>query len=228
MEAFSAKMTKQALLILAIVIAFGIFIPWIKGLDFLDPVMILAYSCLALLFVAPAAAEAFAGRQFASRAAALARMGAVLAYGWGIAALILAAGIATVNAMNWHGRLIAPSPKLLAAALLLSLAASAAVIALTGLLTRRLTARGVKSVLRLGFLALLLALAFGNRALPEEWRMRISSGMTTRGITNFAFTAAALLALTCAALTAAWFSGVDTRSAALNQGDGEGHGFDTR
>ena len=61
-------MAKQALLILGIVVIFGIGLPWYKGLDFLDPVIIAAYALLAVFFVAPAGAEAFAGHQATSPA----------------------------------------------------------------------------------------------------------------------------------------------------------------
>ena len=54
-------MAKQALIILFTVLAFGILVPWYKGFTFLDPRMLAAYGLLAVLFVAPASAESFAG-----------------------------------------------------------------------------------------------------------------------------------------------------------------------
>ncbi len=50
-------MAMQALVILMGVIAFGILVPLYKGFGFLDPRIIAAYACLALLFVAPPSAE---------------------------------------------------------------------------------------------------------------------------------------------------------------------------
>lgn len=43
----------------ALVAVFGVFLPWMKGIDFLDSVMTAAYACLGVLFAAPAAAQAF-------------------------------------------------------------------------------------------------------------------------------------------------------------------------
>ena len=50
-------MARQALIILVVVVTFGILVPWYKGFAFLDPRIISAYACLALLFVAPASAD---------------------------------------------------------------------------------------------------------------------------------------------------------------------------
>ena len=79
-------MAKQALIILFTLLAFGILVPWYKGFTFLDPRMISAYGCLAILFVAPASAESFAGqRDLASRAVILGRLAVLIAFGWAMA-----------------------------------------------------------------------------------------------------------------------------------------------
>jgi hypothetical protein len=76
------RMAKQALVILFTVLAFGILVPWYKGFTFLDPRMVAAYGCLAVLFVAPASAEAFAGeRNPASSGAILGRLVALIGFG---------------------------------------------------------------------------------------------------------------------------------------------------
>lgn len=46
-------MAKQALIILAVVLVFGVLVPYYKGLEFLDPAVILVYACMSLLFVVP-------------------------------------------------------------------------------------------------------------------------------------------------------------------------------
>src|SRR5271166_1050757 len=102
-------MRRQSVLILAVLATFGILVPWYKGLDFLDPVMIVAYSCLALLFVAPASAEAFAPpHAIPTPGESVKRIAIILAYGWGVTILILATGIATVNVFHWHGSILSP------------------------------------------------------------------------------------------------------------------------
>jgi hypothetical protein len=198
------RMMKQFILVLAVLVTFGVLLPWYKGFDFLDPVMIVAYCCLGLLFVAPASAEAFATTQpISGPADALRRMGAVLAYGWGVTVLILITGIATVNVTHWHGSILSPPATLLMASLLFSLTACVAVIGLCALLARRLSAASVKGMIRLIFLVVLVLLAFGKRFLGEQSQNAIDSRMTTEGITHYAFIASALCACGGAGLVAA-------------------------
>jgi hypothetical protein len=45
---------------LLLVGVFGVYLPWTKGIEFLDPVITAAYACLGVLFAAPAAAQSFA------------------------------------------------------------------------------------------------------------------------------------------------------------------------
>ena len=185
-------MARQAFIVLLIVVVFGVLVPWWKGYDFFDPVLIASYACLALLFVAPASAEAFAGGHL-SGAVALRRLAIILAYGWGVTLLILVTGVLTVNFLHWRGGMITPRPSLSASMMLFSLAACAAVGAGCALMARRLSARTIKSIMRFAFLAVLLILAFGHRYLPETWSQVIESHMTTRWIVHFAWTGAAAL-----------------------------------
>jgi hypothetical protein len=191
-------MAKQALLILGIVVVFGICLPWYKGLDFLDPVIIAAYALLAVFFVAPASAEAFAGHQATSSTEFLRRCGTLLAYGWGIAVLVLAAGLTSVNFRMWHGHPLLPAGSFLVAVLLLALTLSAVVIVLSALLARRMTAKSIKGFFRLVFLVALLVIGFGNRLLPDQTRYRLGDILTTEGIQTFAFSSAAVLAIAAA------------------------------
>jgi len=84
--------------------------------------MLAAYGLLAVLFVAPASAEAFAGeRDLASPRAILGRLMVLIAFGWGITVLVLLTALATLNLSYWHGTLIAPAVNLFAAILVCSL-----------------------------------------------------------------------------------------------------------
>ena len=188
-------MAKQAILVLGFAVVFGILVPWYRGFDFLDPVMLTAYSCLALLFVAPASAEAFA---LDSSAPAISetfiKSALILAYGWGIAVLVLLAGIVTVNLSHWHGYVLAPPASLLISVLLLSLTASMAVIGACALLVRAFSPSAVKGFARLAFLVVLSLLAFGYRFLPPQARAILAEHTTTEGITHLAFISSAVLA----------------------------------
>src|SRR5260370_5833417 len=95
-------MSRQAVVLLLIVVAFGILVPWYKGFTFLDPRMIVAYACLALLFVAPASSEAFAAREkSASGAIALNKIFKVVAYVWGLTSLILVSAFVSLILTSW-------------------------------------------------------------------------------------------------------------------------------
>lgn len=174
-------MARQALVTLAVVIAFGILVPVYKGLGFLDPRIIAAYGCLALLFVAPASAELAAAQgKDATAPAILARIGIIVAWGWGITVLILVTAIVTVNLMSRRGGGVVPPPGFLAAILVFSLSASVAVAMLGAVLARRFSAGQVKNILRTVFLVILLVLAFGSRMLPERVTIAILDRLGTR------------------------------------------------
>jgi len=189
-------MARQAVVILFTLLAFGILVPWYKGFTFLDPRILLAYALLALLFVAPASAES-ATAQAGSSSGVLTRIALVVAYGWGVAVLILITALVTLNLANWRGTVIAPPAPFFSAVLLFSLTASFAVATLSSVLARRFSAAGIKSILRFGFLGLLLALALSNRFLPERWQIILSDYSTRRALTRLAWEGAAI----CAGLT---------------------------
>jgi hypothetical protein len=193
-------MAKQALIILFTVLAFGILVPWYKGFTFLDPRMLAAYGLLAVLFVAPAAAEAFAGvKDLESRGALLSRLIVLIGFGWGITVLVLATGLATINLSYWHGSFIAPPGQLFAAILVCSLTACAAVGTLSALLARTFSAGVVKTILRFSFLGLLLAFA-GSARLPDAWQIWLAEHTTRRAIMNLAWEGSVICAVLAGSL----------------------------
>ena len=190
----SQIMARQASVLILIVLAFGVLVPWYKSFTLLDPRMIVAYACLAILFVAPASAEAAARSQDRSARAVLGSIAAVVAYGWGVSLLILVTAFVTLNLTNWRGAVLTPPAALSSAALLFSLSASVVVAILSTLLARRFSAAGVKTILRLGFLLILLALVFSSR-LPEEWQIVLAEHSTRRAITRLAWEGSAVCAI---------------------------------
>jgi ABC-2 type transport system permease protein len=185
------SMSRQAVVLLLIVLAFGILVPWYKGFAFLDPRMIVAYACLALLFVAPASAEAFAT---GSAGSALNKIFKVVAYGWGMTVLILVTGFITINLTQWQGEILRPPMEVFAAALLFSLTASIAIAAFSALLARHLSAGAVKMVLRLCFLLVLLIFVSSSR-MPDRWQIFLDDHTTRRAITQLAWQGAAMFAV---------------------------------
>jgi hypothetical protein len=193
---------RQALVILLVVTAFGILVPIYKGFGFLDPRIIAAYACLALLFVAPASAELAATHGTnAPPAAILQRIALIVAWGWGITVLILLTAIVTLNLVTRRGGVLAPPSGFLTAVLTFSLSASVAIAVLGAVLARRFSAAGVKNILRIGFLVILLALIFGSRALPERVQLEIADRFSTRrALAHLAWESSAMFALVAAAL----------------------------
>ena len=178
---------------LAVLAAFGVLVPWVKGFEFLDPLILLAYTAIPILFVAPASTAVFAEPPKGAPAV-ISKLAAVMLYGWGIGVLVLLCGLATVNIADWYGHLVLPSTKFLIDALLLGFCASLFVASLGALLTSTLAPNPARNILRLAFLLPLLAMATARRFASAEWQSRIAAGMTTRGLAHFALLASVNLA----------------------------------
>ncbi len=186
-------MARQALIILAVVIAFGVLLPIYKGFGFLDARILAAYALLALLFVAPASAELGATEAQAPVSALLGNMAIIVAWGWGITVLILGTAIVTLNVVARRGGFLSPRVTFLAAILTFGLAASIAVAMLGAALARRFSAAQVKTILRALFLLVLLAAVFGPRVLPEPVTLAILDRMSTRSaLTHLAWEASCI------------------------------------
>ncbi len=193
-------MIRQALVVLVAVAVFGIAVPWVKGFAFLDPLIIVCYACIGILFIVPAASEVFS--EPAPASAVLTKVASLFAYGWGISALMLLSGILAVNLRSWHQQLITPAPRLLLAGLFLGGSACLAIIGVTGALGERYGPKVAKSIVRTAFLVLLLLTAGGYRYLPDAWRSMIDDGLTTAALTRFSLVMAAVLTVLGVSLTA--------------------------
>ena len=195
-------MARQALVILAVVIAFGILVPIYKGFGFLDPRIIAAYAFLAPLFVAPASAELAATHgKGAPASGILSRIAIIVAWGWGLTILILATAIVTLNITTRRVGFAAPPSEFIAAVLLFSLSASIAIALLGAVLAGRFSAAAVKAILRTGFLVVLLTLAFGSRVLPGNVTLALFDRFSTRrALTHLAWEASAVIAAIAAIL----------------------------
>jgi hypothetical protein len=188
-------MARQALVVLIVVIAFGILMPMYKGFGILDPRIVAAYACLALLFVAPASAD------LTPAPGILGRIAIIVAWGWGMTVLILGTAIVTLNVINKRGGFIAPPSEFLASVLVFSLLASIAVATLGAVLARRFSPAGVKNILRTAFLIILLGLVFGSRFLPESVTLSIFDRFSTRrALTHLAWESSAVSAFVAALL----------------------------
>lgn len=179
---------RQLLLILAIVGAFGVLVPIYKGLDFLDPRLIVAYACLSAVIAAPIVTDKFAGQ---AEDNPLSSLLLVWLYSWAFAACLLAMALFTVNVANWRGRIVLPRTSFLIAAECLSLTVAATVVGLGALLARRYSAANVRAGFRAVFLMVVMALFLADR----YGALSMTAGVMTRllFILSSLFGAAALV-----------------------------------
>lgn len=154
---------------LAVVAAFGVYLPWMKGFDFLDPAMLAAYACLGVLFAAPAAAQAFDDEPPRSMTDAMARIGMAVLYGECMMLTILASGFMTVYTTRAYLRRarLAPDVDTLVASGALGLAGSLALAALAACMALRFSPGVARAGLRAIFLLLLGAFFLWQRRLPD-------------------------------------------------------------
>ena len=152
------------LLHLALVAAFGILIPWWKGVDFFDPVSrrrtpVWELSSRRLRLPVRLSADRPQSMKEAYR-----RVGRSVLYGEGLAAVFLIVGALTVSLT--HGpRLMLPELDVLGETAILGLAGSIAVAGLAGWVTLRFSATAARIMMRLIFLSLLIAFClFGQEA----------------------------------------------------------------
>jgi hypothetical protein len=187
---------------LFVIVAFGVGVPWRRGFDFFDPVLILLYSLVALLFAAPAITDQI-GEESSGPPRMMARIAASALFGWSVFLVIVFLGILTVNIEFRVGRILAPRASVIFAALALSFAASLCVASMGALFAVVLTPMSAKLILRSGFVGLLLFLLFGARFLPPSWQAQIAANLTPRTLVRSAYVAAAILVLFAAGPIAA-------------------------
>ncbi len=188
-------MTRTLLSVGLLIALFGIGVPWFKRYDFLDPVMLAAYFCLPLVLAAPVAADAFAGSAESTSATVIAALRVTL-FGWGVGIAIIAAGLITVNAMSWHGHVLMPGASFLASCAFFSASAALTSVIAAGLLAHLSSARVAKTVLRLVFFAILIAMVLLVRGASPELSAAFWSHTTSAELASIAFYAGLALAAT--------------------------------
>lgn len=143
---------------------FGGFLPWEKGRDFLDSVILGAYACLGVVFAAPAAAPEFERVPTVQRA--LARVLTSVFYGELLAGAMLMLGITTVYVSHGGRIVVGPDLQSLVECAVLGLMLSWAVCTAAVWISLRTSPQTAKTVIRLLFLGLLAALYFRSGWLP--------------------------------------------------------------
>ena len=151
-------------LYLLVIGVFGVFLPWQRGRDFLDSVILGAYACLGVVFAAPAAAPEF--EKHPSVQTALSRVAISVFYGELVAGTMLTLGITTVYVAHGGRIVVGPDLRSLAECAALGLALSWAVSTATVWISIRTSPSAAKAAVRLVFLALLAAFYFRSGWLP--------------------------------------------------------------
>ncbi len=144
---------------------FGVFLPWQKGRDFLDSVMLGAYACLGVVFAAPAAASQFEKDPTPGRA--LARVAVSVLYGELVAGVMLVVGTVTVYVLHGSRIVVGPDLQSLAECSALGLTLSWAVSTVALWVSVRVSPGAAKGVVRVVFLGLLAAFYLRSGWLPS-------------------------------------------------------------
>ncbi len=152
-------------LYLVLIGVLGIFLPWQKGRDFLDAVMLGAYACLGVVFAAPAAASPFETNPTTRRA--LARVMIAVLYGEFVACTMVLLGIITVYVAHAGRIVVGPDLRSLAECAALGLTLSLAVATAAVWISLRFSPGAAKGVVRVMFLGLLAAFYLRSGWLPE-------------------------------------------------------------
>ena len=187
-------MMRNAITLLILIGVFGILVPLYRSYDFLDPVMLTAYFLMPVVMVAPVAASALAGSA-ESVGATVVPVLRVAFYGWALGIAIVAAGLITVNAGNWHRHLLLPPGQFLGAEAFLSAAACLAAAVVTGLFAHVFSVRAARTIVRLLFLAVLVAIVLLVRGASTAW-VALSVHLTTAELTRAGWYAGAVLMFT--------------------------------
>jgi len=173
---------RSILLHLALLAAFGVWIPYVKGVDFLDSQVLGAYACLGLLFAAPATVQAFPPNFATSFEEAWARVFSAVLYGEVVTAAFIGAGIATVY-WTHRGRFV-PQPdwETLARCALFGLGAAAMLASLAALIAVRFSRRAAMLCLRVAFFGLLVLYFERGQRLTEVGLIDAAACLVVAGL----------------------------------------------
>ena len=148
----------------AVLTAFGLWLPYQKGADFMDSVVLGAYLCLSVVFAAPAAAGSFEPPR-PSFTVAMARITASVAYGTLMTFSMLLAGLAVVFAT--HVIVVGPDLQAFQEIGIFAVTLALAVTSTVAYISVRYSPGAGKGGARLLFMGLLLLFFLNSRRLPD-------------------------------------------------------------
>ncbi len=159
--------------------AFGVALPWRRGLDIFDPFILFAYALITLLYAIPAVSDLLGGSSGREFAGAAAKAAAAAVYAWTMMLIVYVLAVATVNAL-YHVRFLHPDWQLLGSAVLLGFAVALVTAALTAVIAVLFSPAAARSAMRALAVAVLVVLLFTNRWMPSSWRK--GPGLTRFGL----------------------------------------------
>lgn len=164
---------------LLVAVLFGVLVPYVKGIEYLDLFLLLPYSFLGLFFVVPLAIDAIYAAPTGD--VPLGAIFRAMGTGWFTGVVVLWLGIATVSVR--HGRLTAPPPAVALALAVMSLFACVFMGALAAWTARNTAnAATAKGRLRIGFLFILVAFFALPRVLDEDTMVALLGYLTPEGL----------------------------------------------
>ncbi len=147
---------RPILLHLALLAAFGVWIPRAKGIDFFDPEVLGAYACLGLIFAGPAVVQSSAEGFAPPLVLAIARIVTGILYGEAVVTALLGTGIATIYILLGGHYIPTPDWPSLASCALFGLCGAAMAASLAAWLASQFSRKTATAALRVLFFSLLI------------------------------------------------------------------------
>ena len=199
---------------------FGVLLPLQSGAEWVQsPATVFYWGWVPLMLVGSAVADSFAGERerhtletllasrLPDRAILLGKMGAAVAYGWGLVLAMLVMSLVTVNLTAPSGALLMfPWRFAVGAPLMALLGAGLAATAGVLISLRAQTVRQAAQTLNVGVLLLVFVPVLGLQALPEAWQAQVGAWALSVGVDGMLWPAAAALAGLDLVLLAAAFA----------------------
>jgi len=159
-----------------VLLLFGVVVPWVKGIEFLDLFLLIPYALLSVFYVSPrAVAVAF------ESPISLAALGRTALVGWAIGLLILVMGFVTVNVSAGHG-VLPPFPVLLCLLVVSLMACLLTAAVAVRVALGAASEEAARSRIRIGFLVVLCAVLAVPRLLSDEATGKVLGWMTPEGM----------------------------------------------
>jgi hypothetical protein len=190
---------RGVILNIVVIGAFGVAIPWRKGLDIFDPFIVFAYSLIPLLYVIPAISDLLGGSSGRDFDGVRAKAVASAVYSWMILLIIYVLSIITINLL-YRLRFLHPPWLLMGSAALFGFAVALLAAAATALVAVLFSPGAARSAMRLCVLGVLLMFVLSGRWMPQSWQVWLARQYTVRGLTRFGLIASAVVLVLSAGL----------------------------